>query len=539
MSIALATGDTISGVAGSATSITYTITGDEIAAGADAFGVLAQGQLPSSVGTLYTVPASTEAIVKGIHLANPTAGTVTASLAINGTADANVILPPISILAGGFAVLGDDGWHVYNDQGQALGVGATGAAGAAGADGADGAPGADGMSTAATPALTFDTTNAIGAAATAIRSDAQIALFDATDPAKVAATAAPGAAGTAARRDHAHDGLGEPLALTGATATTRYVGATATGAPASGTFAVGDYVIAQDGGIYVCTVAGSPGTWVAVSGGAAVVEVLDEGSSLTAALASLDFVGAGVTATTSGDDVTVTIPGGGAPTAAPYVTTAADAGLSAEVVIPGLAGSPDIPAGGGSDDEFDATDTSDPMTGWTTLGTPTAHDINSTVKSHYYVKLNATAGEHLTGIYKASPSTPFAMKAKLTAANIQANYNGAGIFIAEASPGKIDALNCSYNEGYKINLTQWSSPTGSAGSVANAVQPGGIMPVYFLIVAASSTDVSYYWSPDGILWRTVAVARNPGFTIGAVGLYVNPVNSTYHIEAAFDWVRFA
>ena len=132
MSLTLATGDTITGVAGAATTITYTITGDEIAAGADAFKVLAQGQLPSSVGTLYTVPASTEAIVKTIHLANMTAGTVTARLNIKGTAAANAILPPISILAGGFAVYADDGWRVYNDQGQLLSVGATGAAGAAG-----------------------------------------------------------------------------------------------------------------------------------------------------------------------------------------------------------------------------------------------------------------------------------------------------------------------------------------------------------------------------------------------------------------------
>jgi len=132
MSIALATGDTITGLAGSATSITYTISGDEIAAGADAFKVLAQGQLPSSVGTLYTVPASTEAIVKTIHLANMTAGTVTARLNVKGTAAANAILPPISILAGGFAVYADDGWRVYNDQGQLLSVGATGATGAAG-----------------------------------------------------------------------------------------------------------------------------------------------------------------------------------------------------------------------------------------------------------------------------------------------------------------------------------------------------------------------------------------------------------------------
>lgn len=44
------------------------------------------------------------------------------------------------------------------------------------------------------------------------------------------------------------------------------------------------------------------------------IEVLDEGISLTASVASIDFVGSGVTATTAGDAVTVTIPGGGAAT---------------------------------------------------------------------------------------------------------------------------------------------------------------------------------------------------------------------------------
>lgn len=55
-------------------------------------------------------------------------------------------------------------------------------------------------------------------------------------------------------------------AKTGATQASRYVGATASGAPVAGTFAVGDFVIAQDGGVFVCTVAGTPGTWVAVGG---------------------------------------------------------------------------------------------------------------------------------------------------------------------------------------------------------------------------------------------------------------------------------
>jgi hypothetical protein len=45
--------------------------------------------------------------------------------------------------------------------------------------------------------------------------------------------------------------------------------------------------------------------------GGGAVEVLDEGGSLTAAVSSIDFVGAGVTATNVGSAVTVTIPGGG------------------------------------------------------------------------------------------------------------------------------------------------------------------------------------------------------------------------------------
>ncbi len=57
-------------------------------------------------------------------------------------------------------------------------------------------------------------------------------------------------------------------ALTGATQASRYVGATTSGAPGSGTFAVGDFVVARDGHVFVCTTAGSPGTWADVGSGA-------------------------------------------------------------------------------------------------------------------------------------------------------------------------------------------------------------------------------------------------------------------------------
>ena len=57
-----------------------------------------------------------------------------------------------------------------------------------------------------------------------------------------------------------------PTGLTGATAASRYAGATASGAPVSGTFAVGDFVVDETGGFWICTTAGTPGTWTQCSG---------------------------------------------------------------------------------------------------------------------------------------------------------------------------------------------------------------------------------------------------------------------------------
>lgn len=77
-------------------------------------------------------------------------------------------------------------------------------------------------------------------------------------------TQAAGSEGKAADSKHVHPTtgvLGMPLALTGATAATRYVGATTSGAPSTGSFATGDFVIDQSGAVWICTVGGSPGTW--------------------------------------------------------------------------------------------------------------------------------------------------------------------------------------------------------------------------------------------------------------------------------------
>lgn len=76
--------------------------------------------------------------------------------------------------------------------------------------------------------------------------------------------AAAGGVGKAADSGHVHPQppVLAPTGLTGAVAASRYAGATGSGAPASGTFVTGDYVIDQTGTVWICTAGGSPGSWV-------------------------------------------------------------------------------------------------------------------------------------------------------------------------------------------------------------------------------------------------------------------------------------
>lgn len=83
--------------------------------------------------------------------------------------------------------------------------------------------------------------------------------------------------------------------LTGALAVSRYVGATAGGKPTSGTFAVGDYIIDQGGYIWICTGAGSPGTWASPARGAiGYAQVIANQTGITT---EVDLTGLSVSAT--------------------------------------------------------------------------------------------------------------------------------------------------------------------------------------------------------------------------------------------------
>lgn len=230
--------------------------------------------------------------------------------------------------------------------------------------------------------------------------------------------------------------------------------------------------------------------------------------------------------------------GGGAPTSAKYVTTATDGTLSAEVVIPGFGSHPDIRVAGTNDDEFDTTDTTDPMTGWTTLGTPTTHDMNSTALSHYYVKQNATASTSWVGIYKANPSIPFTVTAKLASSFARANYSSAGLFVGQATPGNMLVLLRGHNTTPGIIADELFTNPTTFSTQYTSFTGYALGPVWLRIVVTASTNIACYYSLDGLLFTTLETGRNPGFTVGSVGLACKTENATYAQEAMFDWIRF-
>lgn len=145
MTLALATTQTVAGLAGTASVINYTLFGDEVGASGDAFKVLAQGQLSASAAVLYTVPASTQAIVKSMCLINTSGSNVAVAMHVNGTATVNRIAS-INIPANGMATW-DGRWTVYDANGYPQTAGATGPQGSQGIQGIQGIQGPAGNPT--------------------------------------------------------------------------------------------------------------------------------------------------------------------------------------------------------------------------------------------------------------------------------------------------------------------------------------------------------------------------------------------------------
>ena len=192
-------------------------------------------------------------------------------------------------------------------------------------------------------------------------------------------------------------------------------------------------------------------------------------------------------------------------------------------------------------DTFGTPDTayefnSSSFTGLTQMGTPDTEDADTTISGHYYVKDNDST---LVGRY-ASVSTPFTVVAKLSEADLNANYKYAQVFVGVGTPGKLVSIGPIYSDGSSVAGRVWTSPGDGGPAVitpTTTVREGPAhMPWYLAVRVASSTDASYYASRDGRIWYLISANRNDSLTIASAGVCVGDYGGT-SVHAAFDYLR--
>lgn len=216
-----------------------------------------------------------------------------------------------------------------------------------------------------------------------------------------------------------------------------------------------------------------------ITGGVAgAIEVLDEGVSETATLVSLDFVGAGVTASDDGSgNVTVTIPGGGGGSGvdvedegvseATGVTvlnftgagvTASDAG-GGQVEI-------DIPGGSGS--IYSPPLVSDFPTTVNCGAETTFHD---TVDG-FLIKVGVGgSGAQLRCKMKAYPATPFSIifLPKIMASLATSTGDGSGLMIRDSSGGKVLKFGLEHTSlTGQVILQHWTNVSTFSATIGTA-----------------------------------------------------------------------
>ena len=185
--------------------------------------------------------------------------------------------------------------------------------------------------------------------------------------------------------------------------------------------------------------------------------------------------------------------------------------------------------------EFDAA-----LSGWSNLGSATAQDADTTIPDHYYVKKAASSSTALTGIYRASPSMPFTVITKISDIAPHAdNYCRAGsLFVGETTPGKTTGPELVHNSEWYLTHSEYTNPTTFGAQVGtDHTLKAFAVPLYLGIVANSSTNIDTYYSFGGRIWRQRTAARNPSFTVGSFGVFVDPESATFGMAAAFDFIR--
>ena len=227
---------------------------------------------------------------------------------------------------------------------------------------------------------------------------------------------------------------------------------------------------------------------------------------------------------------TIDASASGAPTTAKYLTTAADAGLSAEIAIPGLAGSADIAAaaGAGTSEEYDSA-----TTGLTWDNAPTTVDSNTTLASHLYVKTTAAATA-FQGTKAWAPAGDFDARASVMLGFEQTSGAPAiGIIITDSGDTNRVWCRLFYNaNALGVNCYTY---TGGSFTQRGTTITVNVSKVYLRIRRISST-IYFYFSNDGRAWILMA-SQSFSITVAKIGFRLDGVAATSETHYFADWLR--
>lgn len=225
--------------------------------------------------------------------------------------------------------------------------------------------------------------------------------------------------------------------------------------------------------------------------------------------------------------------GSAAPTDAEYLTTALNGTLSAEVVIPGLAGSPDIEgaAGGGVEREFD--NSGGAAATWSTA--PLNEDFDTTAKSHWYIEFDNTTATEKIGTFSWSPAGAFDARMKITGIGYDAQNMtavSAGLHIGDS------------DNSDRLLVTVLGGASGiqaATYTAATYTQRGSTEPaqdtetIWLRITRDGSNNCSFYFSRNGLVWELIAT-QSFTLTVANIGLRLFSSSAT-NAHILVDWLR--
>lgn len=197
--------------------------------------------------------------------------------------------------------------------------------------------------------------------------------------------------------------------------------------------------------------------------------------------------------------------GGGGGVAGPTNPVVGSPASNSKIIIPGLSGSPDVKGpttgNGALSDEFDEN-TSGVPSGWTACPWNGATISTADVLSLLHITATTSTAQ-ANGIYKAAPTSfPFTVTAKLNDLQDVANFQRAGLFVAQSTPGSAGSLWTVGLNGREVGglfpTLQWTADnqqTG-AGGTGNTIQQQMNYPLYLRAIV-TATSVHFMYSRGG------------------------------------------